>query len=89
MDGVLIWQYKLKKKDNIMKLVQQVTVDTGKEILKIRYNVDTGLLYQQNRSKDVVLTKVQYCEKLTQTSNVCKEKGYKMTVLDVPENSKW
>lgn len=72
-----------------MKLVQQITVDTGKEILKIRYNADTGLLYQQNRGKDVVLTKEQYCEKLTQTSNVCKEKGYKMTISDVPENSKW
>ena len=38
-----------------MKTVHRVLVDTGNTKLEVRYDIEKHLLYQQNRSRDILL----------------------------------
>ena len=71
------------------KLVRQIRVDTGTQVLICRYDFENKLLFFQNRSKDCEMSVDEFLHKVTDTINACKEKGYKISCVDVPANNKW
>jgi len=72
-----------------MNIVKQVIVETGTEILKCRYNPRTGLLYQQNRSKDVEICLDDYLDRMNKTRETAKSRGYNFRTYDVAEKADW
>lgn len=73
-----------------MQLVKQITMmDNKGNQESIRYNVKTSLLYRQNRSYDRSMKEHEFVTTLHQTIKTAESRGHKITVLDVPINSKW
>lgn len=69
------------------KLVKQIKVNNNGTLLVCRY--DNGLLYQQNRSKDVSMCLDDFLDRLNITIEEAKKRKYKIEITDVPIGSNW
>ena len=71
------------------QLVKQIHVSKSDHYQTCRWDNVTKTLMFQNRSKDISLSLNDFLNRLTTTINQAKAKRMKISVMDVPINSKW
>ena len=72
-----------------MKTVKQVTVYTNDNVMACRYDVEKGLLYKQNRSKDIEICLDDFLNRMNTTIKQAKEKCFQCEVTSVGIKEAW
>lgn len=72
-----------------MQLVKQITVYKDGQFAQVRWDNIKKVLMFQNRTHDIEMSVDDYMNRRQNTLKQAKEKGWKVSEIDVPIGSNW